>query len=300
MANVSVNNFPADLGHAIFENTPPHSLYHYTSFASGLAILDSKAMWATHCRALNDEKEVRHAVHVLTHAVENYVRQSGFKDESTVKAISRHFQSSGEKLLGHCICSFSESEDILSQWRAYGSDGQGLAIGFNAKLLQRDALASGFKLGRCIYDSKLQYKLCFEFVASLLKDTDVLTLIKDFPEPLALSVETFIYTVGLFLKHPAFIDEREWRLVSGENHLYSPNWKFRATARGLTSYVIVQLPSIFERESDDEEMQFRPHFKFTLGPKAKVMPTVQILQAISQRLLGCGYGVQLSDVPYVD
>ena len=35
------------------------------------------------------------------------------------------------------FCCFSESSDLLSQWRAYGNDGQGVAIGFNAKLLSK-------------------------------------------------------------------------------------------------------------------------------------------------------------------
>jgi hypothetical protein len=36
-----------------------------------------------------------------------------------------------------CVCSFSEDGDSLSQWRAYGGNASGFAIGFSGEYLRR-------------------------------------------------------------------------------------------------------------------------------------------------------------------
>lgn len=235
---------------------------------------------------------------VLVHAFENFIRQSGVKDEAKVTKISGSLRGLGEKILGHCVCSFSEEGDFLSQWRAYGNDGKGLSIGLNSTLLENDA--NDFILGKCVYDCNLQYQICLRFLKDLLGGVEVRSLEFDFPQILLENVENFIYVVGIFLKHPAFEYEKEWRLVSGVNSLYSPKWNFRPTERGLSSFLILELPSVFSRERDDESRETTPHFKFVLGPKARATPTAQILQAISHRILGKGYGVQISGIPYID
>ena len=50
------------------------------------------------------------------------------------------------------VCCFSEEKDLLSQWRGYGSDGNGIAIGFNAQLLRKlDINGSRYKFIKVIY-----------------------------------------------------------------------------------------------------------------------------------------------------
>lgn len=283
---------------AIFQASPPPVLYHYASCATILEIMKSKMLWASNIRGLNDAKEVGHAEDVLRHALENYLRQRGMRDEVDVKAVSSHFNRLGSKVLGHCVASFSEDGDVLSQWRAYGADGQGISVGFSATLLEIDGKNADFILGKCIYNRNQQYAICFSFWASILSHLDVQDLVAMAPNEIIEKVETFLYTVGIFLKHPAFLDEREWRLVSSKNNLYSDVWRYRATSNGLTSYVELPLPSIFCTERDDEPLSQVPHFRFVLGPRAKQNPTCAILQAISHSMLGQGYGVSISGIPY--
>lgn len=49
---------------AVIDATPPPILYHYTRLPGLLGIIDSKALWATDIRYLNDETEFHHAVDI--------------------------------------------------------------------------------------------------------------------------------------------------------------------------------------------------------------------------------------------
>jgi hypothetical protein len=66
-----------------------------------------------------------------------------------------------------CAVSFCERDDLLSQWRGYSTAGGGVSIGFRSKYLEALAAKQGGRLGRCIYDSRVQH----EVVKKLIDDT---------------------------------------------------------------------------------------------------------------------------------
>jgi len=255
-------------------------------------------LWASNIRGLNDEKEVGHAEDVLKHALENWLFQRGVRDQPEVRMVISRLDNLGSKILGHCVASFSEDGDVLSQWRAYGDNGKGISIGFLSTLLEADGKTANFTLAKCLYDREQQYAICSRFWQTILEGIEAKSLIENVPREILEKVETFLYTVGIFLKHPAFVDEREWRLVSSENHLYSPAWRYRATPDGLTSYVELPLPSVFCRETVNVDRPQPPHFSFVVGPQTKMIPTCAVLQAISFAVLGRGVGASLSGIPY--
>ena len=47
-----------------------------------------------------------------------------------------------------CLASFCEQHDLLSQWRSYGNDGRGIALGFNSSKLVELAQRNGLRLLR--------------------------------------------------------------------------------------------------------------------------------------------------------
>lgn len=51
------------------------------------------------------------------------------------------------------VFSLSESDDLLSQWRAYGRAGNGYAVGFDVSSLLQIAQASSGYLSKCHYES---------------------------------------------------------------------------------------------------------------------------------------------------
>lgn len=185
--------------------SPPDTLYHYTTPAGLLGILDSSSIWATKIFYLNDASE-------FTTAIEIAVRQlQAFRE----KAVSKQAQfelgvfSSQLKVIAHLnvfVVSLTEEGDQLSQWRAYSGSHSGFSIAFNSRRLSGVASQHGFSLGQCIYDERAHQDRVAQLIDDCIADRALPTPMKDFG--------VSMLQLAPLLKHPSFSDEREWRLVS--------------------------------------------------------------------------------------
>lgn len=103
-------------------------LYHYTDQKGLLGILDSKSIWATHYRYLNDTSEGQIVSNLLA---EEMKKRSG--DDGVL--------SIGESIISEItsqdvyVTSFSQDGNLLSQWRAYSGKTGGCSIGFSPRYL---------------------------------------------------------------------------------------------------------------------------------------------------------------------
>lgn len=114
------------------------------------------------------------------------------------------------------LCCFSESDDLLSQWRAYGSDGQGVAIGFNAKLLAEIEDSYQYDFIKVIYGQNDTSENIQEYMEENLKNI-FKNLKKEDLNPVDITfnlvpILTPILQERFAFKHPSFKEEREWRL----------------------------------------------------------------------------------------
>jgi hypothetical protein len=125
------------------------------------------------------------------------------------------------------ITCFSEDGDLLSQWRAYADDGQGIAIGFRTDQLgfpvesrfidvfmeeQRVAIA------KCMYDRKAQEMQIDELIAFFDKLFNDLFSTQEPYSPYSydLYVDTGAWclrNMSIVSKHPGFSEECEWRAI---------------------------------------------------------------------------------------
>lgn len=279
--------------------TPPKYVYHYGSMAGLLGVLQSKAIWASDVSSLNDKNEIVHANEVLEQALENRFLSMGIKDNVWFHGIALQVRSIKARI-GRCVASFCEDNDQLSLWRPYASDGMGASIGFQSSALAKVAAEQGFELKKVVYDRKIQYAICMAYVTNLFDRFGIESKISGLPDDVIDDMRKFINTVGILFKHPSFQDEREWRLVSGDIHLYDARWKYRAGTNMIVPFLVVDLRKIFERDPEvTEEIEpQRPPFIITLGPRVRTPPTASALQAITHSILGKSYGVSLSGSPY--
>jgi hypothetical protein len=125
------------------------------------------------------------------------------------------------------ITCFSEEKDKLSQWRAYGQDGMGVAIGFNYKKIKQ--LEKGFKhlsVEKVIYNEKKQKERIGELISSVILymedmfNKDSVKVSNDFnvyfTEEFDAFCEVFvdyIDRVSCIIKNPAFSEEKEVRII---------------------------------------------------------------------------------------
>jgi hypothetical protein len=109
----------------------PGLLYHYTDLAGLTGIIESRKLWATHIRCLNDESEFRYGRQLLGSNVESI--RAEFQDTYAVKVVfdSAVALAVAPTSLDTFVASLCEDGDNLGQWRGYG----GFAIGFRRESL---------------------------------------------------------------------------------------------------------------------------------------------------------------------
>lgn len=185
-------------------------LYHYTSIVGLNGIISSRTVWASDCRYLNDQKE-------LVHALDIFLSRLG-EDSKSALSLALHWHNLSR---AHCVFSLSRSPHVLSQWRAYGDDGRGAAIGFSRKPLQGIEKNSTRVLVDCIYDDHEGFlddvvDRCNDDIQALLRMysetsgavNSFWSLIDQNPVPLMR-----LYGELIRIKNPAFKEEQEVRLV---------------------------------------------------------------------------------------
>lgn len=220
----------------------PVFLYHYTSIEVFKSIIDNGEIWATVANYIaSDPSELIHAIGIayetLRERKEDIKKEEGLYEccENAIKGLD------GLKEFV-CIFSFSEKEDLLSQWRAYCPKG-GVSIGFSGDRIKKnkgdacnqdgtcvdnynDYILEAY-IYKCIYEPEEQKKKINELFDFLLKHTEF-----SLGGLFSKMIQTFSYS----FKHKSFKEEREWRLVylpEKDKHKYRlkdsipiPYWPF--------------------------------------------------------------------------
>jgi hypothetical protein len=121
------------------EFDPEKTLWHYTSGAGVLGIIETGTLFATQVACLNDSTEVRYASQLFRDALVA-VRQKHSGDAVIDQLLDRIAAAFAEdpSRPSHApnmyfVTCFTDQADDLSQWRAYCGDENGYAIGFRAQ-----------------------------------------------------------------------------------------------------------------------------------------------------------------------
>ena len=240
----------------------PATLYHFTT-ADGLqGIVEKVSLWATDAEFLNDSQELQFGrpelVAALTAEADRI--QYGAAEGGPDYARGAVLRSTAETLrsgappaatqehLVHVAC-FCAADDLLSQWRGYGAGG-GFAIGFD-----RAALAALPPIHHRIDHSDehvhgdpltvhlIQVRYGPEAIDPAIRQ--VLATLAPGPvgHPGAtgwVRTQTVALPALAGIKHPAFAEEQEWRLlVAGEHQ----SMKFRIGPAGLVPYLPIPVPA---------------------------------------------------------
>jgi len=229
-----------------------HRLVHYTSAENAISIIQNKTLWLRDTRSMSDFAEVEHGYAMLL----NYFQQIG-KREGFHTALDRHYPGAGNEVLKRFddfsafirnatyICCFSEHPEFedtygrLSMWRAYGSK-SGVAL-----VLEVPGPYSAIPLN--VYLSPVAYLGQSEFWQYL--DEAIGRINAADAELAGISREDFIFNAyrmlvmaTLSLKHPAFIEEREWRLIHLPFEAPSQYVKGETATIGGVPQVVFKIP----------------------------------------------------------
>lgn len=219
-------------------------LYHYTTLQGCLGILESKSLWASDARCLNDELELVYGIdlicdELLTKAMDGINRQ-------TLEMEARNIRSYPRSVY---IASFSTDGDQLGQWRAYGGNG-GVNIGLRFGKLASKTRSVFSILAPVIYDVERQRTLVGALIAEFIERyrSQSIGHGSERKESIGVNFVVNAMLLAAFLKHPKFAEEREWRLAV--NFAEYSKVKFRASDSMIIPYWPVELDFAMDHCAD--------------------------------------------------
>lgn len=235
---------------SFFSPTADRMLYHYTGISGLLGIVESRRVWASHVYYLNDSKEILQACDVLDRVLaERHV--GGDASESEFRRQFREWLASFRHTPYNIfVFSLSEKGSLLSQWRSYTPYGKGVSVGFSPAVLNHLLRDQGLRIARCLYSAaehrELMHGLLDRMLTTFRQRATNLDLGRAHPSqryhPFLEEYRKDLLQVLAIVKHSAFEEEREWRIVTPYFPDFTvPDLKFREGASMLLPYTELRL-----------------------------------------------------------
>ena len=206
------------------EYETPKNLYHYCSLSTFYNIIKNQSIWVSDLRKSNDFLEIVWLRQLFEHKMNEEFNKFIPKVPANSldqfiemrRNISECFRIEFSKTWAFCL---SEEKDLLSQWRGYADNGSGISIGFKGDFLDKlcTLYTSPYKNPKAtIFFDKVSYSKeeainCIDIETCLSKCSNCNT-ISDFKTTICRAM-TEIGKEAPFFKNPAFIEEKEWRIV---------------------------------------------------------------------------------------
>jgi len=213
----------------MFYENIPEILYHYCSIPSFFSIIRNKSLWMCNGLNMNDKYDSRYSELVAY----DWLEAVGQKTNDIEK--KKFCCMCNEILLNYhierpvpYITSFSDNGDLLSQWRAYASQGTGVCIGFESiKLFEYsvdnpdsflfpfndvnkdDIILINVEYSKERIENTIEKLFDMFFNIYLESEKNTTTL-----EEIAILFCGSIYRDSALYKHSGFQEEREWRFIS--------------------------------------------------------------------------------------
>jgi hypothetical protein len=273
------------------EDTTPEILYHYTSLDSAISILTKKTLRMTSAETMNDAQELELAtgqqgylIKIIEKIIKDYRKKFGqcpsgyFEDRlvsawsvlkiacghsltrtHTVDTILKKHQHSSETQANiksqsyhSFIFSLTEDPNNYNQWEQYASNGQGIVLGFNCKLLEKSLDPQFVQIA---YEGTEKFYSVLKDFENFLNKKRCEDIFKDEDQVRVLSG----FAMGI--KEYKWRKEKEWRAgytlntMKDSNHLNDIHFKTDADNKLIKPY--------YEREIDENSI-----VEIIIGPKS--------------------------------
>lgn len=232
-------------------------LYHYTTAAGLKGIFETGKLWFTDYRFHNDPDEFRYGKKLAVEALNTLAEPNYFANPliNSVRSILTSDQL--DSALDVFLACFTRKRNDLGQWRAYGDNGRGFAIGFAPQMFAIEESDLGTKidkifLGSVVYDRKKALSrhreaigwALDEFLATARSNPHLMKLAANrnaFEQEMRMSlIAQPLIWYSLTAKHHAYRDEKEVRQVLlGAGDDLKPYIQTRVRGSEIVPYVAV-------------------------------------------------------------
>jgi hypothetical protein len=259
-------------------------LYHYTTVAGLIGIIETKTLWATQLQYLNDHKEFRHAIELASSEIEGLLCLPDVMDTPVSYSLRLMALTLTDLLLARvAVTSFCSEPDLLSQWRAYGTKTAGFAVGFRSddllQMVQRSS-KDAQRLVRCVYEPDEQLEVVRAILAMALHTSPERPVV---PAAAEATFRRSMVLLAASLKPSGFREEQEYRIVTPE--IAPGDLHFRASDSIITPYV----PLPFGRAQP---------VKILVGPTPHSEESQQSVRALLEKYGFHDTTVEASAIPY--
>lgn len=197
---------------------------HYTSAEAASKMFATPKLWLRNSQTMNDFSEIHHGMSVL---FKTYEGPAGDRFRTAINAIFPDVSLEIEKRFNSWIpdfkfntyiASLSEHDDSednygrLSMWRAYGN----VALVLNRQVFLTPSDAINAYTSPVAYMDQPEFEVEFTHVCEKVEQEAEFLAKHDREFIIGVIFQMFRYAV-LCTKHPAFKEEREWRII------YSPS-----------------------------------------------------------------------------
>jgi len=234
-------------------------LFHYTTPQGLIGIFTHNELWASDIFSLNDAEEFTRGINIARRIIGNLYDST---DDSDKKERIDRFRKDLAHIgpsqnISTLVCSFTESADQLSQWRAYCKGG-GYAIGFPFDGLTKAIEDQDFILAQCIYDPAKQegeiQKLISETVVPWIespekhKEENPCASESDIGCGISNQLIWDLHGLCSTMKNTSFLEEREWRIITKTKSNWHSKLGFRHKKGLVVPYVKIALPNTDNRD----------------------------------------------------
>lgn len=202
---------------------------HYTSATTALSIIEKSELWFRNAVVMNDFREIEYGVNAIRTVFSSDVgrqfeialNQIDIKAFSEVAAAFNAWEHDRryETYLS-CISVHDESEDEhgrLSMWRAYGS----IALVLNNAPMMATTDTLGVFSTPVLYFSEKQLSdHLYDVIGKMIREMEFLQSVS--LEKIKAHLSTLLFSLVVSMKHPGFLEEREWRIFYRPNEQLSP------------------------------------------------------------------------------
>ena len=203
-------------------------LYHYCSLATFYNIIKNKSIWLSDVLKSNDFLElvvmrqlfIKQLNEIIDKKAIKYSEAFDFERAIQLNDLKREtYDETRKEVAKHLVFCLSEDGDLLSQWRGYADDGNGISIGFKKDFLSKvNALNTErfpkrreyFQFDQVSYDESAAIDFIKE--ESGLENFHLHKNIEEERKCLREALSK-IAIVAPFHKTTAFSEEREWRMI---------------------------------------------------------------------------------------